>query len=39
MHTVETILKDEPAMEIEVGFIESDLLADGGLLGQEGVFR
>jgi hypothetical protein len=38
MHTVQLILKGEPAINIDVGFIESDLLADGGLLGQEGFF-
>ena len=38
MHTVQLILKNEPAIDVEVGFIESDLLADGGLLGQQGFF-
>jgi hypothetical protein len=38
VHTVQLILQDEPTIDLEVGFIESDLLADGGLLGQQGFF-
>jgi hypothetical protein len=38
IHTVQLILRGEPAIDIEVGFIESDFLADGGLLGQQGFF-
>src|SRR5215472_7391237 len=38
MHKVQFILRGEPVIDLEVGFIESDLLADGGLLGQHGFF-
>jgi hypothetical protein len=38
IHTVQLVLKGEPAIDIEVGFIEADFLADGGLLGQSGFF-
>jgi hypothetical protein len=38
LHTVHLFLKGEPGIDIEMGFLERDLIADGGLLGQLGFF-
>ena len=38
VHQVHLALKGEPGIDIEVGFLDSDFLADGGLLGQIGFF-
>ena len=38
VHTVSLGLKGESNVDIEVGFMMSDFLADGGLLGQKGFF-
>src|SRR5262249_7244600 len=38
MHKVFIALKKEPRIEMEVGFMELDILPDGGLLGQQGFF-
>lgn len=38
VHTVHLGIKGEPGIDIQIGFLERDLIADGGLLGQEGFF-
>jgi len=38
IHTVHLILKGESGIDIEAGFLDADLIADGGILGQEGFF-
>lgn len=38
LHTVHLFLKGEPGIDVEMGFLERDLIADGGLLGQQGFF-
>ena len=38
LHQIHLVLRGEAGVDIEVGFIESDLIADGGILGQQGFF-
>ena len=38
LHKVSLTLRSEKPIEVEVGFLELDLLPDGGLLGQDGFF-
>ncbi|MCI0488465.1 MAG: retropepsin-like domain-containing protein [Blastocatellia bacterium] len=38
MHKIQLVLRGEPAIDMEVGFMELDLIPDGGLLGQQGFF-
>jgi len=38
VHSVHLVLKGEPGVDLEIGFLELDLLPDGGLLGQTGFF-
>lgn len=38
IHKVHLVLQNEPGVDIEIGFIEADLIADGGILGQLGFF-
>ena len=38
VHTLHLTIKGEPGIDLEIGFLERDLIADGGLLGQEGFF-
>jgi hypothetical protein len=38
VHPIHLFLKGEPGIDLEIGFLERDLIADGGLLGQEGFF-
>lgn len=38
VHIVHLFLKGEAGVDIEIGFLELDLIPDGGLLGQTGFF-
>jgi hypothetical protein len=38
VHQVHLVLQGEPGVDIEVGFLDMDLLPDRGLLGQIGFF-
>jgi hypothetical protein len=38
LHKIGLTLRGEKTIEIEVGFLELDLIPDGGLLGQDGFF-